>query len=1026
MALSVPTVGADAVFAADVSGIVSDEAGHPLVGAHVRWQGRGDESMVTTDAWGQFTLTMDGPPDYEDMYFIGIAMKGYFNLGGGVAPGQGYQIPLTQVPLEDNTNYQWVPPQPVSEFSPFAEGLGCGACHNDYYEAWKDSRHAEATTSPYVLDLYTGSGGEGTVETQGPGYLVDFPDQAGPCANCHAATAALDAPNETRLDQVEGVHTNGVYCETCHKVRDLGVPHETPATGAFQYWRPQNGVLMAFGPLDDASDEMHMGPMSYLPEMSQARFCSGCHEWNNEHGVPIMETYTEWVESPFPELDIQCQDCHMRPLNHEESPRPLAPANWDEGDPLCLLRNPVEARQSPGDTCDRMGAVPRDESTINPHGFVGSSEDFLVAATVIEMDSVQWGGITQLEVSVENVYAGHRFPTGMPFRNAVLVVTAEDSSGEAISFIGGETLPDWVGSQADGTDLVGLPGRGFAKIVSDGETDNVSFWNATEIVSDTRIPGGAKDVSYYRFATSTEGTVTFTATLLYRRFMPELAEDKGWDTGEIVIGARTLDVDVVPAADAVEGDEGCNVASSNTSASTTLLMFFMGLVLIGIGLRSRRRALAAASLVAGVLTLSTLAGCSESSTTPAEVVSQESESYVETLETQLLEAGATCDGDLQCESGSCLQGCMGTYFCAPTTCETHQDCPISASGQMSCCSSGACVAVPGSCGEGNVAEGENCSVGGNTDCADGLTCVNACTTSAFCAQPCEASGECDGPDHEESGLPTEYCARSGAITSHCFEDEEVTEACEINSDCEHHGSDAICDWSMARSGQDYTLMCRATPWGPNDRGHSCVTQGEPSHAQCAVGLCWGGGAFNDLCAGICRPDEGDADCLCADGESNCTDQICINYPYRLSATDTELVTTVPLCFDGARCDSDTDCPDDRYCATWDQWEDLQTVCLPREYSGNANGIACPNGNSDCASRYCVEGECAALGHLGDACEGDGDCLNDCIDDRCTGPCDSDEYCADNSDGTFTSCSDVAIPYGPTAEAATKPISVCAE
>ena len=139
--------------------------------------------------------------------------------------------------------------------SPFAEGIGCGYCHADYHDSWASSKHAQAAKDPFVLDLYTGTGAQGSVPAQGPGWLLDNPGEAGPCANCHAPTAALAAPNGTRLDEVSGVHRNGVFCESCHKVADVGNPEATPVTGAFRYWRPENGVLMAFGPLDDAGDE---------------------------------------------------------------------------------------------------------------------------------------------------------------------------------------------------------------------------------------------------------------------------------------------------------------------------------------------------------------------------------------------------------------------------------------------------------------------------------------------------------------------------------------------------------------------------------------------------------------------------------------------------------------------------------------------------------------------------------------------------------------------------------------------------
>lgn len=993
--------------AASVGGIITDDQGNPLGGVTVRWQGRGTAAVAKSLSDGSFALVMEGEPDYQNMYFIGAGKKGYFNIAGGVEAGGNYTIPLKAVDGFDNQDYRWVPPQAHSNDSPFAEGIGCGFCHADYHDAWADSKHAQAAKDPYVLDLYKGTGGHGSVASQGPGWLVDNPTEAGPCANCHAPTAALAAPNEAWLDQVSGVHLNGVFCESCHKVRDVGDIENTPVTGAFRYWRPPNGVLMAFGPLDDAGDEHHMGPMSYQPEMKHSRFCAGCHQWTSDNGVKVMSTYDEWATSRFAELGIQCQNCHMRPLNHEEpaTPLPPLPEGFVPGDPYCILRSPVGERglMDMGDmgdmnmegVCEPMGAVMRDESTLHPHIFKGTTDEYHAAAASLEATATRVGDFIEVQVDVENVNAGHMLPTGMPFRSLLLTVQAVDGSGAPLAFAEGPALPAWVDAPETAAPRAGQAGRAYARLLSDasGALD-VPFWRATQVVLDDRIPPFGKDVSHYRFrAPSTQPEqVSVKVELRYLPFLPGLATAKGWDVEERLMAATTVQPTV---------SDGCAAAPLGAPLALCALL---GLVPLA-GRRRTRRSLPATVGLAALVTLTALTLACNGPLFPLPSPSVQSDPRAP------LHLGERCTNDESCQSGRCVEGCDAVWRCVAAECASDADCAIT--GVAGCCVDGACMIAPGdACGAAAAAKGEGCSVGGDSDCAPGLRCANACMPTAVCASTCQDADDCSAEVHPVSGRPLEYCAETEAGAAFCLEDPEVAGYCAVDEQCD---DGSVCAFSASRAGGEMLTLCSASAPDAAPMGHPCLdATGQPSDAACAVGWCWYGGGLTETCSAVCRFDAdnlaaGDADCACADDDDACRDQVCVPYPFSLEASG-----VVPLCLAANRCSKDADCGAGSHCATEDLAVDVQTLCMPVERPGDAADTACTYGPMYC----CRDNRCEARRAHGETCARDAECLDRCVDQRCTGPCDVDLDCG----APFAGCRETDIAFGD--GTATRSIKMC--
>lgn len=546
-----------------VGGAVVDRDGRPIAGATVRV--RGSLDAVTTGPDGRFVLA--GVP--EDPPFRVTAWKaGHYVAGVEVrSSAEELRLTLETYDTTDHPHYSWIPPMvertPAEEkrlhaaldaaaaesldeaFFPLAEHLelGCRDCHGDtMHERWATSAHALGARNPIFLTMYNGTDvagnrspptrrrssrdyGELTMKPRpgdtyfGPGYKLDFPDTAGNCATCHLPAAALHDPYGTDPNAVTGVDASASHCDFCHKIGGVVLDPETgrppanrPGVLSLEMVRPGDDRQIFFGPYDDVD----VGPDTYLPLMSQSEICAPCHDasfW----GVPIYESFAEWLASPYAARGETCQDCHMRP-------------------------DGVTTNFAPG-----RGGIERDPATIPTHGFPGAADEALLReAVTMRVAAERRGREVVVTVSITNDRTGHHVPTDSPLRHLILLVRATDEAGEALPLIEGPKVPDWAGPDRGAPGHYGgLPGTAFAKILQEvwtRTTPTAAYWNPTRIVQDNRISAFETDTSRYRFAAA-GGRCHIEATLLFRRAFIELAELKGWDATDIVMARERLTIE---------------------------------------------------------------------------------------------------------------------------------------------------------------------------------------------------------------------------------------------------------------------------------------------------------------------------------------------------------------------------------------------------------------------------------------------------------------------------------------------------
>lgn len=481
--------------------------------ARVRIQGSSDYTL--SDSSGKFVLATTR----DSATFVGVTAgkEGFYNaIQLSLVGDTAVTIQMSALPAGDDSSYT------------FSSPIYCSSCHGSLFLEWKKSKHAGSATNKMLRQMYDGTDTSGTGAIF-PGFKMDFPDEGGDCADCHAPSAALKLPGNTDLLQVlqaAKVDTNGVFCDFCHKVATVEVNYSTGVNGAISVKRPpiSSPRDINFGQFDDVTTGWMGG--SYNPVYAKSDFCSGCHQYNNRHGLLVDDTYDSWAVSSYAANGIQCQDCHMKP--------------WSDS----IFVNGIGS----------IDAIARDPERIYNHKFVGSTEDFLdsaarlLAAATIQNDSLL------VSTAVVNAEAGHKLPTGVSFRHMLLTVEAFQN-GQPIFQLSGDTIPSLggVGDRVSGN-LSGLAGKTFALIIEDAQ-NNISpapNWLATSIAADTRIPADSTDYSDFVFRHNGTGDVELHIQLLYRAVYKPWADNKGWDMREFLMADTVITLPLVGVEDGPE------------------------------------------------------------------------------------------------------------------------------------------------------------------------------------------------------------------------------------------------------------------------------------------------------------------------------------------------------------------------------------------------------------------------------------------------------------------------------------------
>ncbi len=294
----------------------------------------------------------------------------------------------------------------------------CGVCHKQIYQQWKGSMHAAAFTDPIWRALVA----VGSEETGGK--IDKF------CIGCHTpiGLATGDVTNVEGIfsEDTDLVSTFGVQCDACHVMSEsngVATPFGEPGNASFTL----NPGPIKRGPYEDCdAGGIHEGLWSSLHVTS--KICANCHQ--SFHGnLAVERTYDEWKQSVYARKGIQCQHCHMMPVDKAvEAARTLVPPEmWGPASELKPERSPFFPHYFLGANT----AMAREE------GFQDHAREIMhrlqtAAALELEVSDavVTPGRLIKLKIKVKNVAAGHNLPTSLAeLRQMWLNVRVADQDG---------------------------------------------------------------------------------------------------------------------------------------------------------------------------------------------------------------------------------------------------------------------------------------------------------------------------------------------------------------------------------------------------------------------------------------------------------------------------------------------------------------------------------------------------------------------------------------------------------------------
>lgn len=230
-----------------------------------------------------------------------------------------------------------VPPIPEKGFSPsntktasgelikveeFFSAERCGYCHEDVYNAWKESLHRNAAREPFYRES-----ADILLNTRG----IEFTRH---CESCHTPIALLSGTLTKGAGSDKAPFTpldhEGVTCTICHSITNVTLE----GTASYTIRRPallakEDGTPI-FG---NVSDEEIMSDVAghkramMRPLLRQPELCATCHkvsatpQLNGYKQLLGFSAYDEWQQSGASKETIQsfyprderatCQSCHM-------------------------------------------------------------------------------------------------------------------------------------------------------------------------------------------------------------------------------------------------------------------------------------------------------------------------------------------------------------------------------------------------------------------------------------------------------------------------------------------------------------------------------------------------------------------------------------------------------------------------------------------------------------------------------------------------------------------------------------------
>ncbi len=195
---------------------------------------------------------------------------------------------------EDEPAIVPVPQQPTYKLTDFTPSQQCQSCHPQYYEEWSGSMHRYSTSDP-IWRLANNS-----LQAHSNGALGKA------CFQCHSPIGFLTDTYKPSFEfsDLDPLVREGINCDLCHILRP---PFKTTNQQVEYTLEPGN---IKYGTLENpVANSAHEN--GFEPAYDRSEACRQCHDLIL-NGVPFEITFTEWQNSPWGAMSVECQKCHMQ------------------------------------------------------------------------------------------------------------------------------------------------------------------------------------------------------------------------------------------------------------------------------------------------------------------------------------------------------------------------------------------------------------------------------------------------------------------------------------------------------------------------------------------------------------------------------------------------------------------------------------------------------------------------------------------------------------------------------------------
>lgn len=391
------------------------------------------------------------------------------------------------------------PTAPVSDgearfsLSNFGSAENCKSCHPQYYEEWTGSMHRYSANDPIWMLANNG------LQASTGGELKSW------CWQCHAPIGFLtgNTPATFQFSDLPEIVKEGVNCDVCHIMRP---PHTTSfqnVTYNLEVGGKKYGQLA-----DPVQTSFH--DSGYDPSFERSEACRECHDLV-VNDVPVEITFTEWQNSPYGAMGLECQDCHMETYTGSAAIHGPIRDNLHRHDfvgvDVAITDFPNKAEQ--------RSAVDRLLKN-------AASMTLKAPATASLNDSIR------VAVRVSNDKTGHNLPTSVFFNRQMWIEVSVSDGAETVYRSGhldanGDLMDSNSSLQPNADkDLTLFSG----KLFKNGVETNV--FELDSLVNNS-LPPFVTHTANYAFTVPRSGAWTVSVRLLFRPFGPYLFRSLGAD-----------------------------------------------------------------------------------------------------------------------------------------------------------------------------------------------------------------------------------------------------------------------------------------------------------------------------------------------------------------------------------------------------------------------------------------------------------------------------------------------------------------